>query len=67
MRNECLGIINLNKKGDPAINKLNYGRPIASTPIAGRYRIIDFALSNMINSGITKVGIFAKEIGRAHV
>lgn len=61
MRNECLGIINLNKKGDPAINKLNYGRPIASTPIAGRYRIIDFALSNMINSGITKVGIFAKE------
>lgn len=43
------------QKGDPAINKLNYGRPIASTPIAGRYRIIDFALSNMINSGITKV------------
>lgn len=61
MRNECMGLINLTKKGNPNISKLNYGRPIASTPIGGRYRVIDFALSNMVNSGITNVGIFAKE------
>ncbi|MDK2564864.1 glucose-1-phosphate adenylyltransferase subunit GlgD [Romboutsia sedimentorum] len=61
MRNECMGLINLNKKGDPNIDKLNYSRPIASTPIGGRYRMIDFTLSNMVNSGITNVGIFAKE------
>lgn len=61
MRNECMGLINLTKKGNPNISKLNYGRPIASTPIGGRYRVIDFALSNMVNSGITNIGIFAKE------
>ncbi|MBE7084797.1 MAG: glucose-1-phosphate adenylyltransferase subunit GlgD [Clostridiales bacterium] len=32
-------------------------RTMASIPYGGRYRIIDFALSNMVNSGITKVGL----------
>ena len=35
-------------------------RTIASTPIGGRYRLIDFALSNMANAGIHQVGIIAK-------
>lgn len=61
MKNQCMGLINLEKKGNPNINILNYARPLASTPIAGRYRIIDFVLSNMVNSGITNVGIYAKE------
>lgn len=61
MANKCMGLINLNKKGEPNISKLNYGRPLASTPIAGRYRVIDFTLSNMVNSGITNIGIYAKE------
>ena len=61
MKNQCMGLINLDKKGNPNINILNYARPLASTPIAGRYRIIDFVLSNMVNSGITNVGIYAKE------
>lgn len=61
MKNECMGLINLDKKGNPNINILNYARPLASTPIAGRYRIIDFVLSNMVNSGFTNVGIYAKE------
>ena len=43
------------------MNQLTNVRPIASLPIAGRYRVIDFSLSNMVNSGITNVGIFAKE------
>ncbi|MEG2720632.1 MAG: sugar phosphate nucleotidyltransferase, partial [Oscillospiraceae bacterium] len=31
-----------------------------SVPFAGRYRLIDFALSNMVNSGIEKVGVITK-------
>ena len=61
MKKQCMGLINLDKKGNPNINILNYARPLASTPIAGRYRIIYFVLSNMVNSGITNVGIYAKE------
>ena len=61
MINKCMGLINLNKKGEPTMDKLNYGRPLASTPIGGRYRVIDFTLSNMVNSGITNIGIYSKE------
>lgn len=61
MRSECLGIINLDDKKDLNMNQLTNVRPIGSLPIAGRYRVIDFALSNMVNSGINNVGIFAKE------
>lgn len=31
-------------------------RPIASVPFLGRYRLIDFPLSNMMNAGIKTVG-----------
>jgi glucose-1-phosphate adenylyltransferase len=30
---------------------------MASVPFGGRYRLIDFPLSNMVNSGISKIGI----------
>ena len=32
-------------------------RPLASLPFAGRYRLIDFSLSNMVNAGINTVGL----------
>ncbi len=32
-------------------------RTMASVPFGCRYRLIDFPLSNMVNSGITKIGI----------
>ena len=35
-------------------------RTIASTPIGGRYRLIDFALSNMVNAGISHIGVITK-------
>ena len=35
-------------------------RTMGSVPFAGRYRLIDFALSTMVNSGITKVGVITK-------
>lgn len=32
-------------------------RPVASLPFLGRYRVLDFALSNMVNAGIRTVGM----------
>lgn len=32
-------------------------RPLASIPFMGRYRLIDFPLSNMMNAGIRTVGV----------
>ena len=61
MKNECMGLINLDSIQNPSVNVLSDHRPVATIPIAGRYRLIDFTLSNMVNSGITNVGIYAKE------
>ena len=36
---------------------LTESRPVASLPYLGRYRLIDFPLSNMVNAKITSVGI----------
>ncbi len=44
---------------DTAIPELTTVRTMASVPFACRYRLIDFPLSNMVNSGITKIGIVA--------
>ena len=35
-------------------------RTIASVPIGGRYRLIDFPLSCMVNAGVSSVGIITK-------
>jgi glucose-1-phosphate adenylyltransferase len=59
MLKNYLGVINLDENED-RINELTRHRPIASIPIAGRYRIIDFILSNMTNAGIENIGIFTK-------
>ena len=42
---------------DSTIPEFTAVRTMASVPFAGRYRLIDFALSNVVNSGITRVGI----------
>ncbi|MBE6547263.1 MAG: glucose-1-phosphate adenylyltransferase subunit GlgD [Ruminococcaceae bacterium] len=44
---------------DNTIPELTRTRSMASVPFGARYRLIDFMLSNMVNSGITKVGIIA--------
>ena len=36
-------------------------RAIGALPIGGRYRAIDFQLSNMVNSGIRNVGVVAEK------
>ncbi len=54
-----LGIIFANMH-DEFIHGLTINRTTASVPFGGRYRLIDFTLSNMVNSGITEVGVIAK-------
>jgi glucose-1-phosphate adenylyltransferase len=41
------------------LGELTWPRALAAVPFGGRYRIIDFMLSNMVNSGITTVGVIA--------
>ncbi len=54
-----LGVINLvNDK--PFLKELTKHRCLASVPFAGRYRLIDFTLSNFIHSEITDVVVFTK-------
>lgn len=45
---------------DKEIDELTSNRTLASIPFGGRYRLIDFVLSNMVNSGITKIGVITK-------
>ena len=42
---------------DSEMQELTNIRTMASVPFGCRYRLIDFPLSNMVNSGITKIGI----------
>ena len=66
MLKNYIGILTLNEQEDN-IKSLTKTRPIASIPIGGRYRIIDFVLSNMVNSGISNIGIFANTKSRSLV
>ncbi|MFC2287309.1 MAG: glucose-1-phosphate adenylyltransferase subunit GlgD, partial [Selenomonas sp.] len=50
--NTVMGLINL-QEDSGRIKELTESRPIGSMPFAGRYRVIDFALSSMVNSGIS--------------
>ncbi len=54
--NTVMGLINLHEDNG-RIKELTEKRPVASMPFAGRYRVIDFVLSSMVNSGINHVGI----------
>ena len=51
-----MGLISANYSSEE-LGTLTDQRTIASLPFGGRYRLIDFPLSNMINSGILTVGI----------
>ncbi|MFT5875078.1 MAG: glucose-1-phosphate adenylyltransferase [Clostridium sp.] len=66
MLNNYMGILNLNED-ETNIISLTKNRPLASIPIASRYRIIDFALSNMVNSGLRNIGLFTQSKSRSLV
>ena len=45
------------------IDALARKRTVASVPFGGRYRLIDFALSNIVSAGIVNVGVIAQKEG----
>ncbi|MEG0075985.1 MAG: glucose-1-phosphate adenylyltransferase subunit GlgD [Eubacterium sp.] len=54
---KAIGVI-LNVDGDNSdLNDLLQHRSISTLPFGGRYRMIDFTLSNMVNSGISHIGV----------
>ncbi|WP_430790851.1 glucose-1-phosphate adenylyltransferase subunit GlgD [Virgibacillus flavescens] len=54
-----MGLINLEHEHD-FLNELTYFRCGAAVPFGGRYRLIDFTLSNMAKSEIGEVAIFTR-------
>lgn len=52
----AFGIIITGGRKD-SMKELVAHRSVSAIPVAGKYRAIDFVLSNMINAGIDKVGI----------
>lgn len=53
---DTMGII-LTGEDDANLRELTEVRSAAALPVAGRYRLIDFILSGMVNSGIINVGV----------
>lgn len=46
---------------DAKMGELTKQRTLASVPFGGRYRLVDFVLSNMVNSDITTIGVITKQ------
>lgn len=57
---KVLGIINF-ENSNAHVEGLGDFRPVPAMAFMGRYRIIDFVLSNMTNSGISSVQVYLKE------
>lgn len=56
---DTMGII-FTESDDVNLRELTELRSTAALPIAGRYRLVDFVLSGMVNSGIINVGVATK-------
>lgn len=61
---KALGILNF-ENSNYNVQGLTDSRPIGSTSFLGRYRILDFMLSNFTNSGISNIHVFIKEKPRS--
>ncbi|TLS37512.1 glucose-1-phosphate adenylyltransferase subunit GlgD [Pseudalkalibacillus caeni] len=57
---KVIGVINLGNEREQ-LQELTNHRSMASVPFAGRYRLIDFTLSNMINAGVHNVAVFTRK------
>lgn len=58
--NNVLGIL-FSYVHDERVRSLTQNRVMASIPFGGRYRLVDFALSNMVNAGVNNVGIITQQ------
>lgn len=58
--NEVIGIL-FAYVHEERVRELTENRVMASIPYGGRYRLVDFALSNLVNSGVNKVGVITEQ------
>lgn len=56
MAGRIIGLISCNYNDD-SFGQLTAARSVASLPFGGRYRLLDFAVSNMVNAGIRTIGL----------
>jgi glucose-1-phosphate adenylyltransferase len=59
MNNKMMSVL-FASGNESKLNELTLHRTTASLPFGGRYRLIDFALSNLVNSNITRIGIITR-------
>lgn len=59
MKTNAIGLI-FSNIGDALVRDLTERRCMGSVPFGGRYRMIDFPLSGLVNAGVIKVGITAR-------
>ncbi|MDP4109757.1 MAG: glucose-1-phosphate adenylyltransferase subunit GlgD [Bacillota bacterium] len=59
-----MGLVAANYSSDKFM-QLTKERPVASLPFGGRYRLVDFPLSNMVNSRIYTVGLITPYMYRS--
>ena len=55
-----MGIIYTGEK-DNFLRELTMKRSIAAMPLAGRFRVIDFLVSSLVNSGVRNVGVIMQK------
>ena len=60
MNQDAFGLI-FTGESNPFMRDLVMSRAVAAVPFGGRYRIIDFVLSNLVNSGIRNVGLITQK------
>ncbi len=58
--NNCMGII-ITQEQDSEFGVLCAHRPLYMLPYGGRYRLIDFTISNMVNHSMNTVAVFTGE------
>lgn len=57
---DVMGII-YTGENDIRLRELTLVRAVAALPVAGRYRVIDFLMSSMVNSGVRNVGVITQK------
>lgn len=57
---DVMGLI-FTGENDARLHDLTAKRAVAAIPVAGRYRAIDFQVSNLVNSGVRNVGVITQK------
>lgn len=59
MTNNAFGLI-YTGEANASLRELTFSRSVAAVPFGGRYRAIDFVLSDIVNTGISNVGLITQ-------